>query len=70
LLGCSHGSWRSNRPLPEGYAKVTIDTLVESKYGVVELDFPVDDNKLLRVNIGCFVVWQKRYIKFESESII
>jgi hypothetical protein len=34
----------------------------------VELDFPIDDNKLLRDNIGCFVAWRKRYIKFESES--
>ncbi|RLN23342.1 transposon protein, putative, CACTA, En/Spm sub-class [Panicum miliaceum] len=57
-----------NSPLPEGYAKVTIDTLAKSKYRNVDLDFPTDDNKLLGDNIGSFVAWRKRYVIFESES--
>ncbi|KAG2629994.1 hypothetical protein PVAP13_3KG472402 [Panicum virgatum] len=32
-----------NRPLPEGYAKVTVDSLVKRKYKNVELDIPGDD---------------------------
>jgi len=54
--------------LPEGYAKVTVDSLAKRKYRNVELDIPVDDNKLLGDNIRGFVAWRKRYIIFESES--
>lgn len=57
-----------NRPLPEGYAKVTVDSLVKRKYKNVELDIPGDDSRLLGDNIGGFVAWRKRYIIFESES--
>lgn len=57
-----------NRPLPEGYAKVTVDSLVKRKYKNVELDIPGDDSRLLGGNIGGFVAWRKRYIIFESES--
>jgi len=57
-----------NRPLHEGYAKVTIDTLAKRKYKNVELDISADDSKFLGDNIGGFVAWRKRNIIFESES--
>ena len=57
-----------NRPLPNGYAKVNVDSLAKRKYENVELDIPVDDSKLLGDNIGGFVARRKRYIIFESES--
>ncbi|KAG2562468.1 hypothetical protein PVAP13_8KG074601 [Panicum virgatum] len=40
-----------NRPLPEGYAKVTVDSLVKRKYKNVELDIPGDDNYERTMNI-------------------
>ena len=57
-----------NHPLPEGYTKVTVDSLSKRKHKNVELDIPVDDSKLLGDNIGDFVAWRKYYIIFESES--
>jgi hypothetical protein len=57
-------------PLPLGYAKVTIDTIVKRRYCcTVELDIPGQDGKkLLGKNMGCIVAWRKRYISFDPES--
>ena len=44
-----------NHPLPEGYTKVTVDSLSKRKHKNVELDIPVDDSKLLADNIRGFV---------------
>lgn len=57
------------RPLPEHYAKVTIDEVVKNRFRRVELDIPgEDDKKTLGENIGCFVAWGKRYIAFGEDS--
>ena len=45
-----------NHQLPIGYSKVTIDAVAKSRYCVVELDHPEDeDRKTLGENLGCQV---------------
>ena len=58
-----------NHMLPVGYSKVTIDAVTKTRYRVVELDHPEDeDRKTLGENLGCQVFWRKRYISFGLDS--
>ena len=55
--------------LPIGYSKVTIDVVTKTRYHTVELDHLEDeDRKTLWENLGCQVLWHKRYISFGSNS--
>jgi hypothetical protein len=51
--------------LPPGYAAVILDTLAKEKYGTVELEMTMDnDRSTLAANIGSLVPWRKRNIVF------
>ena len=55
--------------LPVGYSKVTIDVVTKTRYCVVELDHPEDEDRMtLGENLGCQGFWRKRYISFGSDS--
>jgi hypothetical protein len=53
----------NGRPLPPGYAAVTLDTLAKEKYSIVELEMTMDDDRsTLAANMGSLVAWQKHNI--------
>ena len=57
------GNMVNGRPLPPGYAAVTLDTLAKEMYGTVEIQITMDDDRLmLAANLGSLVPWQKRNI--------
>jgi hypothetical protein len=53
----------NGRPLPVGYAAVSLDTLAKDKYAIVQLEMPMDDDRsMLAANMGSVVPWRKRNI--------
>ena len=42
----------NGRPLPLGYAVVILDTLAKEKYGTVELEMTMDDDRSTLVGSG------------------
>ena len=49
----------NGRPLPPGYATVTLDTLAKEMYGMVEMEMTMDDDRPTLVSL---VPWRKRNI--------
>jgi hypothetical protein len=46
----------NGRPIPSGYARVSIDSIVDKKYNKVHIDYPVhEDKKCLVQNKGAHV---------------
>jgi len=39
------GNMVNGRPLPLGYATVTLDTLTKEMYGIVEMEMTMDDDR-------------------------
>jgi len=63
-LPCLPGALHHSLPIPPGYARVTVDDLVEG-YEDLEIDIatPEGDKKLGDVKRHV-ILWQKKYIKF------
>ena len=50
----------NGRPLPLGYVAIILDTLAKEKYGTVELEMTIDNDRLiLAANMGSLVPWRK-----------
>ena len=50
------GNMTNGRSLPPGYATVILDTLAKEKYGTVELEMTMDnDRSALAANMGSLV---------------
>ncbi|OEL22122.1 hypothetical protein BAE44_0016859, partial [Dichanthelium oligosanthes] len=59
---CTEGQVLHNRPLPKGYARVSVDNVVPGSRNVT-LDIPGEDEKArLGENLGTFVAWNARGI--------
>jgi len=53
----------NGRPLPLGYAAVTLDTLAKEMYGTIEMEMTIDDDRSkLVANLGSLVPWRKHNI--------
>ena len=61
------GNMVNGRPLPPGYATVTLDTLAKEMYDTVEMEMTMDDDRsMLAANLGSLVPWRKRNIVLVS----
>ena len=67
-LPCLPGSLHHSRPIPPGYARVTVDELLEG-YEDLEIDIATDEgHKKLGDVKHQIVLWQKKYIKFPGSA--
>jgi hypothetical protein len=58
----------NGRPIPLGYARVSIDSIVYKKYNKIHIDYPVhEDRKCLVENKGAHVAWRKHFIKLDDQ---
>jgi hypothetical protein len=58
----------NGRPIPLGYANVSIDTIVDKKYNKIRIDYPTAEDRLKLVqNKGAHVAWRKRFIKLDHQ---
>ena len=58
----------NGRPIPTGYAHVSIDTILDKKYNKMHIDYPTQEDKQCLVqNKGAHVVWRKRFIKLDHQ---
>jgi hypothetical protein len=65
---CTEGQELHSRPLPKGYARVSVDRLVGGSRNV-KLDMPTEDGKArLGDCLGSFIPWRKAYIKFNDDD--
>ena len=56
----------NGRPIPLGYARVTIDRILDKKYNKIPIEYPVaEDRPKLGQNKGSQVAWRKRFIKLD-----
>ena len=54
------------RPIPTGYAHISIDTILDKKYNKMHIDYPTqEDRQCLVQNKGTHVAWRKRFIKLD-----
>ena len=54
----------NGRPIPQGYARVTIDIILDKKYNKIPIEYSVvEDMPKLSQNKGSQVAWRKRFIK-------
>jgi hypothetical protein len=55
-------------PIPPGYARVSIDRILDKKYNKIHIDYPTkEDRPHLDQNRGTIVAWCKLYIKFINQ---
>jgi hypothetical protein len=65
---CTKGQVLHNRPLPKGYARVSVDNVVRGSRNM-KLDIPGEDGKAtLRESLSSFIAWRKAYIKFKDDD--
>jgi hypothetical protein len=58
----------NDRPIPSGYAHISIDSIVDKKYNKVHIDYLVhEDRKRLVQNKGTHVSWHKYFIKLDDQ---
>ena len=56
----------NGRPIPQGYAHVTIDRILDKKYNKIPIEYPIaEDRPKLGHNKGSQVAWRKRFIKLD-----
>jgi hypothetical protein len=56
----------NGRPIPPGYAHVSIDSILDKKYNMIHNDYPTqEDRQRLVQNKGTHVAWLKRFIKLD-----
>ena len=56
----------NGRPIPLGYAHVTIDRILDKKYNKIHIEFPTaEDRPKLGHNKGSQVVCRKHFIKLD-----
>jgi hypothetical protein len=61
--GIIHG-----KPIPPGYARVSIDKILDKKYNKIHIDFLVEEDRPCLVhNLGTHVAWRKRFIKLDEQ---
>ena len=69
MLGqsCPVGDGTINgRPIPQGYARITIDRILDQKYNKIHIEYPTaEDRSKLGHNKGSQVPWRKRFIKLD-----
>jgi predicted PP-loop superfamily ATPase len=54
----------NGRPIPQGYARVTIDRILDKKYNKIHIEYTAAEDMLkLGHNKGSQVAWRKRFIK-------
>jgi len=58
----------NGRPIPLGYARVTIDRILDKKYNKIPIEYTVaEDKPKLGQNKGSQVAWRKRFIKLDHQ---
>jgi hypothetical protein len=58
----------NGRPIPQGYARVTIDRILDKKYNKIHIEYPAaEDRQKLGHNKGSQVAWRKRFIKLDHQ---
>ena len=54
--------------IPQGYAHVTIDRILDKKYNKIPIEYPVAEDRLkLGQNKGSQVAWRKHFIKLDHQ---
>ena len=55
-------------PTLQGYARVTIDRILDKKYNKIDIEYPIaEDRPKLGHNKGSQVAWRKRFIKLDHQ---
>jgi hypothetical protein len=55
-------------PIPQGYARITIDKILDKKYNKIRTEYPiVEDRPKLGHNKGPQVAWRKRFNKLDHK---
>ena len=58
----------NGRPIPLGYARVTIDRILDKKYNKIPIEYLIaEDRPKLGQNKGSQVAWRKRFIKLDHQ---
>jgi hypothetical protein len=58
----------NGRPIPPGYARVTIDRIMDKKYNKIHINYPAaEDMSKLGQNKGSEVAWHKFFIKLDHQ---
>ena len=58
----------NGRPISQGYARVTIDRILDKKYNRIHIEYPVvEDRPKLGQNKGSQVPWRKCFIKLDHQ---
>ena len=59
----------NGRPIPQGYAHVSIDTILERKYNKIMIEHTISaDKPYLGQHKGAHVAWLKRFIKLDHQA--
>ena len=67
-LPCTPGALHHNNPIADGYARVTVEDIVQGCEDL-EIDYPTPEGDVkLRDVKRQFVLWKKKYIKFPGEA--
>jgi hypothetical protein len=63
-LPCLPGALHHNNPIPAGYARVTVDEIVEGSEEL-EIDYATPEGDVTLGDVKCqIILWQNKYIKF------
>ena len=58
----------NGRPIPPGYARITIDIILDKKYNKIHIEYPIEEDRpKLGHNKGSQVAWCKRFIKLDHQ---
>ena len=58
----------NGRPIPLGYARVTIDRILDKKFNKIPIEYPVVEGRSkLGQNKGSQVAWRKRFTKLDHQ---
>ena len=58
----------NGRPILQGYARITIDRILDKKYNKIHIEYPtVEDRPKLGHNKGSQVTWRKRFVKLDHQ---
>ena len=58
----------NGRPIPQGYARVTIDRILDKKYNKIPIEYLIaEDRPKLGHNKGSQVAWRKGFIKLDHQ---
>ena len=58
----------NGRPIPLGYARITIDRILDKKFNKIPIEYLIaEDRPKLGQNKGSQVPWRKRFIKLDHQ---